>query len=122
IGELAGVFRSPREFDEVSMSVKTRALICALVLSFPFLSSSTANAETLFAIVSERSAPHFAVAAKALAEAAPDQELVFRSVTQLPEISDAELIESMSSADAVLFVSLFGPEANRVNALLSLHP
>ncbi|GAA3957308.1 cobaltochelatase subunit CobN [Allohahella marinimesophila] len=81
-----------------------------LMLMLGLLMSGIATAQTLFGIVSERSAPSLASGADEFAKAHPGHRLILRTTSQLAELTDTELGELMDKADAILLAAVFGED------------
>lgn len=81
-----------------------------------------AHAETVFGVVSERSAPRLLAGAEKFLAAHPEHRLVLRSRAQLAELTDAELVSLWRAADAVVIAGMHGPEAQRLVTLLERLP
>lgn len=88
-----------------------------LLLSIP-----AAQAARLVGIVSDRSAPAVAAAARDFDRAYPGHELVLRTPEQLAGETDTAVAHLWSDADAVLFGAVFGEAAPRFVRLLETNP
>ena len=84
------------------------------------LSALCANAATLFAVVSNRSAAELNAGASSFLEQHPDHTVHLRTTDQLAEMTDAEVVAAWSAADAVLLGSVFGEEVPRLERLMQL--
>ncbi|KAB7623381.1 cobaltochelatase subunit CobN [Alkalilimnicola sp. S0819] len=87
-----------------------RTLAC-LALTAPLLTPQGAAAQTLFGVVSERSAPALAAGADRYVAAHPADRLILRTPTQLAELSDDELLSLWRQADSVLLAAVFDDDA-----------
>lgn len=87
-------------------------LLCGLCLLAP------AQAATLFAVVSERSAADAAAAAATFVRAYPGHRIVLRTPAQLAQLGDAPLKTLWRQSDAVLVTAAFGDTARRLSPLL----
>lgn len=81
--------------------------------------ASSINAATLFGIISERSATELAAGATEFNRNNPGHKLVFRTPSQLAELSDQELTLYIKSADAILIGAVFGESTNRIERLIT---
>lgn len=79
----------------------------------------TASADTVVALVSERSAAEFAAAGKRLASQAPEHRWLFRSTRQLARMGDEQLHTLARSADVLVAAAVYGDDARRLDRLLS---
>lgn len=75
-------------------------------------------AETLFAVVSDRSSASLAAGADYFVAHHPGHKLVFRSTSQFDLMSDSEIRELMDRADAILTGGVFGDTAVRLQSFL----
>ncbi|GFE88746.1 cobaltochelatase subunit CobN [Steroidobacter agaridevorans] len=76
------------------------------------------SAATLVAVVSERNSGDLAQAARDVNQRLPNHRLIFRTTAQVDALSDAQLEELISGADALLLATVFKETAQRVQALL----
>jgi hypothetical protein len=76
------------------------------------------SAATLVAVVSERNSGDLAQAARDFNRRLPKHRLIFRTTAQVDALSDAQLQELVSGADALLLATVFKETAQRVQAVL----
>lgn len=88
-------------------------LLCFLLLC------GRLDAATLYAVVSDNSAPDLASGAAKFADQYPDHRLVFRSTSQLMATPETVLRQQLQKADAVLILGVFGDAAQRLAVSLS---
>lgn len=94
------------------------ALLCALVLaSMP----ASAHAATLFALVTERSAPTAVEAAHRHLASHPKDRIVLRTPAQFMAADDKQVAQWLGQADTILAVALFGDPARRLKDALPRH-
>ncbi|MFP4560438.1 MAG: cobaltochelatase subunit CobN, partial [Thiohalorhabdus sp.] len=86
------------------------------------LTAGPGQAAKLVGVVSERSAEVAAAGAHRHLEEHPDHEVVLRTPAQLSELSDAEVAELWSGADAVFMAGVFDEAAARLERLLRQSP
>lgn len=77
-----------------------------------------ARAETLFGVISERSAK---LVLDAAAPLLTQHRLILRTPEQLSSLTDRELAALWAQADALLFANVFGEQATRIARLLREH-
>lgn len=95
------------------------SLFSFLLLLF---SLSNLSAATLFAVVSDNSAPDLASGAEAFHQQYPEHQLVFRSASQLMEMTEADLQQRLQDADVVMTLGIFSDAAQRLSGLLTRLP
>lgn len=83
---------------------------------------SRLDAATLFAVVSDNSAPDLASGAAEFVRHYPDHRLIFRSASQLIATPDGVLQQHLQQSDAVLILGVFGDAAQRLATALPALP
>jgi len=90
-------------------------------LAGALLFAATAQAATLFGVVTERAAPVAAEAARQHLQAHPGDRIVLRTPGQLMAAPEKQVARWLADADAVLAVAVFGDGARRLNELAPRH-
>ncbi|MDH5601696.1 MAG: cobaltochelatase subunit CobN, partial [Gammaproteobacteria bacterium] len=93
-----------------------------LLSSIFFLSTFPVSAATLFAVVSERSATEIASGAREFTRHHPGHTLIFRTPSQLSELTDKQVIQFIETADAIMIGAVFGDSVTRIERLLKTAP
>jgi cobaltochelatase CobN len=96
----------------MSIRYSLRLLLCWLCLLAP------AQAATLFAVVSERTAADAAAGAAAFVRAYPGHHILLRTPAQLAQLGDKPLLALWQKSDALLVTAAFGDTARRLSPLL----
>jgi len=94
------------------------ALLCAFVFA-PLL--APAHAGTLFALVTERSAPTAVEAAHRHLASHPHDRILLRTPAQFMAADERQVARWLGQADTVLAVALFGDPARRLKDALARH-
>lgn len=80
---------------------------------------TSVEGKTLVGVVSDRSAADLATGADHFLQQYPGHQLIFRSVSQLAQMTDEELRALFAGADAVLVLAVFGDAAVRLQDLMN---
>jgi len=83
------------------------------------LAGTAAQADTLFAIVTERAAPMAIEAAHRHLASHPQDRIVLRTPAQFMAAGDREVAQLVAQADSILAVSIFGDPARRLKDALA---
>ena len=86
------------------------------------LTALCADAATLFAVVSNRSAAELTAGAHRFLDDNPEHTVLLRTTDQLAEMTDDEIRAVWDSADAVLLGGVFGEEVPRLERLAQSLP
>ncbi len=78
---------------------------------------AAAEPRSVLALVSERSAPTLVEGAHRVLDREPDSSISIRTLTQLEQLSNAELQSLLASHDSLLLVAVFGDAADRLLTL-----
>ncbi len=80
------------------------------------------KAATFVGIVSDRSAPLLAAGAAHFHTAHPAHKILLRTPTQIADLTDRQISQLWSEADAVVLTAIFGTEVSRLSNLLRMSP
>ncbi|MDG1478761.1 MAG: cobaltochelatase subunit CobN [Myxococcota bacterium] len=86
------------------------------------LTALCADAATLLAVVSSRSAAELTAGAHRFLDDNPDHTVLLRTTDQLAEMTDEEIRAAWAAADAVLLGGVFGEEVPRLERLVQGFP
>ncbi|MCK4864265.1 MAG: cobaltochelatase subunit CobN, partial [Gammaproteobacteria bacterium] len=98
--------------------MKKKLLLIAGIL----LCTSNIHADTLFGIVSERSATELAAGAKQFKRKNPEHKLILRTPPQLAKLSDQQVSLYIKNANAILLGAVFGDGVARIERLIKNAP
>lgn len=105
----------------VDVQLSARPVVRAFAVLLCLLSCVSAQAATLFALVTERAAPTAVEAAHRHLARHPRDRILLRTPAQFMAASEREVAQWLGRADSVLAVSVFGDPARRLKDALARH-
>ncbi len=102
--------------------ISSSLLVSPVLIFFCFFLQNPLQSEVLLGIVSSRSAPEVAAGAEEIIKNRSNVEVRLRTPEQLRDLSDQEIVNLWSDADAICIGAVFGPVVPRLNRLLTEQP